>query len=49
MEYLLRNLKACNPRNCDKIKSWEEVLKNASLFFKGRDLVVMSFEDNIFL
>ena len=48
IEYLLRNLEAYNPRNSDKIKSKEEVLKNAGTFIQGRKLVVISFKNDIF-
>ena len=41
MEYLLRNLEACKPRNSDNIKSKEEVCENAGIFIQDRDLVVI--------
>ena len=34
--------------NTDKIKSKEEVLKNARIFYRGRNLIVYIFEENIF-
>ena len=34
--------------NTDKIKSKEEVLKNARIFYRGRNLIVYTFEKNIF-
>ena len=34
MEYLVRNLEGYKPRNPDKIKFREEVLKNADIFFQ---------------
>ena len=48
MEYLLRNLQAYRPKKPDKIKSMEEVLNNAKIFFRGRKLIVCTFEENIF-
>ena len=41
-------LEAYKPRNSDKVKSKEEVFKNASIFFQGITLVVVAFEDNFF-
>ena len=48
MEYLRRNLGGYKPRHLDKIRSKEEVLKNAHIFFQGRNLLVYACEKNIF-
>ena len=48
MEHLVGNLEGYKPKNPDKIKSREEVLKNAERFFEERNLIVYAFEENIF-
>ena len=48
MEHFVRNLAGYKPRNSDKVKSRAEVLKNAKIFFDGRNLIIYTFEENIF-
>ena len=48
MEYLVRSLEGCKPRNPGKIKSREEVLENAGILFEGRNLMVYPFKEKSF-
>ena len=48
MEALLKDLDAYRPQNFKKIKSRKEVLKNANIFFEGREMIIHAFEENIF-
>ena len=47
MEYSIRNLEDYKPKNPERIES-REVLKNAKIFFRGGNLIVHAFEENIF-
>ena len=45
MEYLVRSLKGYKPRNPDTRESKAEVLQNVEMFFQGKDLIIISFEE----
>ena len=49
MKFLLRDLYYYKPNNSNKKRYRIEVLKNAKIFFQGRELIIAAFEDNIFL
>ena len=46
--YPLSSCLSYNPRNYDKTKFRKDGIKNASIFIRGRDLVVLSFENDVF-
>ena len=48
MEYLIRNLEDYKPKNSEQIQYRKEVLKNAKIFYRGRNFIVYAFEENIF-
>ena len=44
---LVNNLKECNPKNLDKIKSSEETLINAERLYNNNNNVIKSFENGV--
>ena len=48
MKALLINLDVYRLQKFKKTKSRKEVLKNANIFFKGREMILHTFEENVF-
>ena len=48
MKALLINLDVYRLQKLKKTKSRKEVLKNANIFFKGREMILHTFEENVF-
>ena len=48
MKELLINLDVYRLQKFKKIKSRKEVLKNTNIFFKGREIILHTFEENVF-